>query len=90
MSSYKRSLRVYTLPDCPNCSTLKKWLEARSIRFEERVFNTETQLELIMRNVFGSPPVLEVGEKAAPSEELFIGEMLKVERVREVISSEEE
>jgi glutaredoxin len=89
MDSYKRSLRVYTLPDCPNCSTLKRWLEARSIGFEERIFDTETQLEFIMRNVFGSPPVLEVGEMAAPAEELFIGEKLKEERVREVIRSGE-
>ncbi len=27
---------VYTTPVCPDCRTLKRWLEANSIEFEER------------------------------------------------------
>jgi len=88
MGSSKQSPRVYTLPDCPNCTALKKWLAAQGIGFEERVFDTDAQLEFIMRNMFGNPPVLEVGGMAAPVEELFVGEVLDEERVREVLSSE--
>lgn len=89
MGSDQQGLRVYTLPDCPNCSTLKRWLKAQNIVFEERIFDMETQLEFIMRNFFGSPPVLEVGKRATPAEELFIGELLKEERVMEVLGSGE-
>lgn len=81
--------RVYTLPDCHNCATLKRWLEERGVAFEERLFDTEAQLELIMRNVFGNPPILEVGSRTASSEELFVDEALDEEKVREVLGSEE-
>lgn len=79
---------VYTLPDCPNCTALKKWLEEQEIPFEERPFDTEAQLEFIMRNMFGNTPILEAGSRALPSEELFVGEELDEEKVREVLGSE--
>jgi len=88
MGSSKPRPRVYTLPDCPNCTTLKKWLEEQEITFEERPFDTEAQLEFIMRNMFGNPPILEAGSRALPSEELFVDEELDEEKVREVLGSE--
>jgi len=86
--SVKSSPRVYTLPDCPHCDSLKGWLRERGIEFEERPFDTEIQLELIMRNVFGNPPVLEVGSRATPSEELFLDEALDEEKVMEALRAE--
>ena len=85
----KSGPRVYTLPDCPLCDSLKGWLRERGIEFEERPFDTEAQLDLIMRNVFGNPPVLEAESRVAPSEELFPGEVLDEERVMEVLRAEE-
>jgi len=86
--SAKPGPRVYTLPDCPHCATLKKWLKGHGVDFEEKTFDTETQLEFILRNMFGNPPILEVGSRAAPSEELFIDEVLDEEKVKEVLGSE--
>ena len=85
MVSAKSGLRVYTLPDCPHCSTLKEWLEEKGLEFEEKPFDTEVQLEFIMRNMFGNPPILEVGSRAIPSEELFLDEVFDEEKVREAL-----
>ena len=87
--SSKPCPRVFTLPDCPNCVALKNWLEERGIPFEERVFDTETQVELIMRNTFGNPPIIEVGVRAIPSEELFVDEILDEEKIKELLRYEE-
>ena len=89
MGSPKPCPRLYTLPDCPNCTALKNWLEERGIQFEERIFDTEAQVEFIMRNMFGNPPIIEVGVRAIPSEEMFIDGILDEEKVREVLGSEE-
>ena len=76
---------VYTLPDCPKCETLKGWLTEKGVDFDVKVFDTEIQLEFIMRNMFGNPPILEIGEKAAPSEELFPNEVLDEMKVEEFL-----
>ena len=77
--------RVYTLPDCPKCEQLKNWLTERSIKFDTKSFDTDVQLEFIMRNMFGNPPILELGEACAPSEDLFPNEVLDETKVMEVL-----
>lgn len=89
VGSTKPCPRVYTLPNCPNCTLLKGWLREQRLEFEERVFDTEVQLEFIMMNMFGNPPILEAGSRAIPSEELFVDGVLDEEKVREVLRSEE-
>jgi glutaredoxin len=81
------SLRVYTLPDCPKCDALKGWLKERGHEFNEAAFDTDAQLDFIMRNMFGNPPILEVGENALPSEELFQDESLDKVKLIEVLES---
>ena len=67
---------VYTQPGCKNCVTLKEWLEIREVEFEERLFNTEVQTEMIMKNLFDDPPFLEVGGEVMSSGEMFDSEGL--------------
>lgn len=62
MDSVRSRPRVYTLPACPKCDVLKEWLSERAIDFEEKAFDTEAQLDFIMRNFFGNPPILELLE----------------------------
>ena len=81
--------RIYTLPNCNNCEILKSWLKEHKVNFEEKLFDTDTQLELLMRNIFGNPPILEVGSKILSSEELFLSEVLDEKRLWEVLNSEE-
>ncbi|HUS78625.1 MAG TPA: glutathione S-transferase N-terminal domain-containing protein [Patescibacteria group bacterium] len=74
--------RVYTLPDCPKCEKLKAWLSEKGINYDVKSFDTETQLEFIMKNMFGNPPILELGEAIASSEELFHEDILDVSKVK--------
>jgi glutaredoxin len=78
---------VYTLPDCPKCETLKGWLTEKGVDFDVKAFDTETQLEFIMNNQFGNPPILEIGDSVAPSEELFPHEVLDERKLKEVLGS---
>lgn len=78
---------VYSLPDCPKCEKLKKYLKGREIEFESKWFDTENQTNFIMMNMFGNPPILTKGDRVEPSETLFEGELLKEEFVLEVIES---
>ena len=77
---------VYSLPDCSKCDELKKWLKKRNIDYEAKWFDTKAQTEFIMRNIFGNPPILEVGERAESSEYLFSGEELIESKVLEVLN----
>ena len=84
VSSASRAM-VYTLPNCYKCEELKEWLSNRGVEFNVSSFDTKVQTEFIMRNIFGNPPIPERGEKAASSEELFLGEVLDEEKVKEII-----
>jgi glutaredoxin len=81
------NVTVYTLPDCPKCDILKEWLKKKEIDFDVKWFDTETQTEFIMKNMFGNPPILSYGERVEPSERLFHKEMLKENIVLEVLDS---
>ncbi len=86
MSASSLNVRVYSLPDCPKCDKLKVWLKERGVEFEAKWFDTEAQTEFVMRNMFGNPPILEVGDRAEPAETLFEGEALIEARVMEVLN----
>lgn len=64
-------LVIYTQPGCINCDTLKEWLKNKKIDFEEKLFDTEVQVEMVMMNLFDDPPYLGVNDKLIPSGELF-------------------
>ena len=78
-------VKVYSLPDCHKCEELKRWLTEKGIVFEARWFDSEAQTEFVMRNMFGNPPFLELGERVASSEEFFRDGTLNEAIVREVL-----
>ncbi len=78
--------RVYTLPACPKCDRLKRWLDDKGVKYVASNFTTDVQLEMIMKNMFGNPPILENGDSITPSEELFPNEELDEEKAQEVLS----
>jgi glutaredoxin len=79
------TITVYSLPDCPKCDKLKAYLKGQGFEYEAKWFDTEAQTDFIMKNIFGNPPILTVGEKVEPSEKLFEGERLKEEILMEII-----
>jgi arsenate reductase-like glutaredoxin family protein len=85
MGSAASRATVYTLPDCAKCEELKEWLSGEGVEFNVKAFDTEAQLEFIMRNEFGNPPILVRGEKFAPSEVLFPNEVLDEGKAKEIL-----
>lgn len=85
-----KDVRVYTIPRCPHCETLKDWLKKHNITFEERAFDSEAQVDFIMKNIFSDPPILEVESEIFTSDEIFRGEEIDEERLREVFHEEGE
>ena len=55
------------------------------MEFDELAFDTETQLNFIMKNIFGNPPILEFSNRVVVSEELFPNEILDEAKVKGVI-----
>ncbi|MBZ2209809.1 glutaredoxin family protein [Massilia sp. R798] len=55
---------IYTTPTCPDCRTLKAWLEGEGIAFEERDLSApETMEEAKARTGVRVAPITLVGEK---------------------------
>jgi glutaredoxin len=63
--------RVFSLPDCKKCEELKNWLKEKGVPFEAKWFDSEAQTDFVMKNIFGNPPILEVGDRYVASEEMF-------------------
>jgi hypothetical protein len=87
MESSQLRATVYTLPDCIKCDELKDWLEIQGHEYQTKSFTTEIQLEFIMKNIFGNPPILEADERLATSDELFPNDLLNEEKVLEVLKN---
>jgi glutaredoxin len=79
------TITVYSLPDCPKCDKLKAYLKEKGFEYDAKWFDTEAQTNFIMKNIFGNPPILTVGERVEPSEKLFEDESLKEEFLMEII-----
>ncbi len=77
MDGSKGVTRVYSLPDCKKCEELKTWLKEKGVPFEAKWFDSEAQTDFVMKNMFGNPPILEVGDKCVASEEMFPGGKLE-------------
>jgi len=71
LSDKSDKLIIYTQPGCSKCDTLKEWFKNEGIEFEEKLFDTEAQTEMIMMNIFDDPPFLGVNGKVMSSSELF-------------------
>jgi len=89
MSTSNSVARVYSLPDCKKCEVLKAYMKDKAIPFEAKWFDTEAQTEFVMRNIFGNPPILELGERCASAEEMFPGGELSEGVVRELLNVKE-
>jgi len=82
-----RELIVYTLEYCPNCETLKEYLETKKIEFSERDMGTaESLTELRVNGVFiNEAPVLQCGSEFLVCVDLFHAGILNEEKVQKLI-----
>lgn len=83
-------ITIYTTKICPNCKQVKAFLSAEGEAFEEVDITTaEALTELRMQGVFTLiTPVVQIGSTFLTNNELFDGDGLRKERIREVIKEE--
>jgi glutaredoxin len=57
-----REIVLYSKPNCNTCQAVKKWLQSKKIKFEERDLNNiDVAIDLVMKNVVVlSAPILEI------------------------------
>jgi glutaredoxin len=78
---------VYTTERCPKCNKLKNYLEANSVPFEVADMSTpEALTELRFNGVFTvTAPVLQINDNFLTHEEIFLGEEVNPEKLREIL-----
>ncbi|MDI6811148.1 MAG: glutaredoxin family protein [archaeon] len=84
------AIRVYTSKMCPNCRKVKEFLAAEGEAYEEVDITTaEALTELRMNGVFTLfTPVVQIGSTFLTNHDLFDDEVLRKERIKEVIKRE--
>ncbi len=85
-------IKVYTTKICPNCKKVKEFLTAEGEAYEEVDITTaEALTELRMQGVFTLvTPVVQVGSTFLTDSDLFNGDELRKDRIKEVIREEVE
>ncbi len=83
-------IRVYTTEICPNCKKVKEFLAAEGEAYEEVDITTaEALTELRMNGVFTLiTPVVQIGSVFLTHNDLFNGDELRKERIKELIKKE--
>jgi glutaredoxin len=82
----KPKLIIYTLQYCPNCETLKEYLNTEGISCEEKDMScAESLTDLRVNGIFVSEaPVLRSGSSFLVSRDLFAAGTLNKESVRKL------
>lgn len=85
-------IKVYTTKICPNCKNVKEFLTAEGEAYEEVDITTaEALTELRMQGVFTLvTPVVQIGSTFLTDSDLFNGDELRKDRIKEVIREEVE
>lgn len=83
-------IRVYTTKICPNCKRVKEFLAAEGEEYEGVDITTvEALTELRMHGVFTLvTPVVQIGSVFLTHNDLFNGDELRKERIKELIKKE--
>lgn len=78
---------VYTSPRCPKCATLKAWLKAGRLTFEEKnLEDSDVMSDLIMKDLYVlSAPALEVGGRVYTEKDLFDGSGIRESFVSKIL-----
>ncbi len=82
-------IRVYSTKVCPHCREVKEFLASEGKEYEDVDITTpEALTELRMNGVFTLiTPVVQVGDVFLTHDELFNGEELRKERLKELIEA---
>lgn len=80
-------ITVYTTSNCPRCKLLKKWLQNNKVQFGEKSMeDSDVAADLTMRDVYIlAAPILESQGKLHLVDELFSGDELNENTIRELV-----
>lgn len=83
-------IRVFTTKICPNCKKVKEFLAAEGEEYVEVDITTaEVLTELRMHGVFTLiTPVVQIGPDFLTHNDLFNGDELRKDRIKELIKKE--
>jgi len=84
-------VKLYVSPMCPRCEMLKRALKEMNVEYEVLdISNSDVMADLVMRDIFlTETPALEVGDHVFFASDLFNGDHLLVDKLREVIKGRE-
>ncbi|MCD5425816.1 MAG: NrdH-redoxin [Methanosarcinaceae archaeon] len=79
---------IYTTKTCPKCEILKKFLSSKNITYKtEDMTQPEALTELRLNGVFTTmAPVMQIDDKFLTCNELFNGNEVNVEILKNIIS----
>ncbi|MCD6202914.1 MAG: glutaredoxin family protein [Methanophagales archaeon] len=92
MEDREKMIKVYSTKVCPHCKQVKDFLAAAGVEYEDvDITSAEALTELRMNGVFTLiTPVLQVGSTFITHDELFDGEDLNVEKLKEIVEGKKE
>ena len=92
MEDREKMIKVYSTKVCPHCKQVKDFLAAAGVEYEDvDITSAEALTELRMNGVFTLiTPVPQVGSTFITHDELFDGEDLNVEKLKEIIDRKKE
>jgi len=85
-------VKLYVSPQCPRCEILKRALSEMGVKYDVLdISESDVMADLVMRDIFlVETPALEVEDRFFYAEDLFNGDRLLVDKLREVLKSKEE
>ena len=85
-------VKLYVSPQCPRCEVLKKALNEMGVKYDVLdISESDVMADLVMRDIFlTETPALELGNRFFYAEDLFNGDKLLIDKLREILKSKEE
>ena len=80
-------VKVYVSPQCPRCEALKRALNDMGVSYEVLdISESDVMADLVMRDIFlTETPALEVEDRFFYAEDLFNGDRLLLDKLREIL-----
>ncbi|MCS7140129.1 MAG: glutaredoxin family protein [Candidatus Nezhaarchaeota archaeon] len=80
-------VKVYVSPRCHRCEVLKKALSDMRVEYDVMdVSDSDVMTDLIMRDIFiTETPALEVGDQFFHARDIFNGDRLLIDKLREIV-----
>ncbi|MHC1600768.1 MAG: glutaredoxin family protein [Candidatus Nezhaarchaeales archaeon] len=82
-------IKLYVSPQCPRCEVLKKALNEMGVKYDVLdISESDVMADLVMRDIFlTETPALEVGDRFFYAEDLFNGDKLLINKLREILEA---